>query len=185
MAEDIANNRKALRDYHIVDRYEAGLELKGTEVKSIRLGHVNINDAFARIDQGAPVLHQADIQPYAKASAEQHDPRRERRLLLHKPEIEKLRSASAIEGHALVALRLYWKNGRVKVEIGVGKGAGVVEIERVLARLVGEVSARPMCAGAQPARRPWVIQGLSRQGQLGAGQFHVITPRRLGVEGMR
>ena len=86
MAEDIANNRKALRDYHIVDRYEAGLELKGTEVKSIRLGHVNINDAFARIDQGAPVLHQADIQPYAKASAEQHDPRRERRLLLHKPE---------------------------------------------------------------------------------------------------
>lgn len=122
MAQDIANNRKALRDYHIVDRYEAGLELKGTEVKSIRLGHVNINDAFARIDFGRPVLHQADIQPYEKASHEQHDPRRERRLLLHKNEIEKLREASAIAGHALVALRLYWKNGRVKVELGVGKG---------------------------------------------------------------
>ena len=122
MRADISVNRKALHEYHILERFEAGVELKGTEVKSIRLGHVNINDAFARIDQGEPTLHQADIQPYVKASHEQHDPRRERRLLLHKNEIEKLRSASAIEGHALVALRLYWKNGRVKIEIGVGKG---------------------------------------------------------------
>lgn len=120
---EIATNRKALRDYHILDRCEAGIALKGTEVKSIRLGHVNINDAFARIDHnGEPILHQADIQPYEKASHEQHVPRRERKLLLHAREIEKLRGLSSIDGRTLVALRMYWKGSRVKVEIGVGKG---------------------------------------------------------------
>lgn len=120
---EIATNRKALRDYHILDRWEAGLALKGTEVKSIRLGHANINDAFARIDHtGVPVLYQADIQPYDKASHEQHVPRRERKLLLNKKEIEKLKAMSEVEGRTLVALRMYWKGSRVKIEIGVGKG---------------------------------------------------------------
>ncbi len=122
VSKEIATNRKALRDYHILARFEAGISLKGTEVKSIRLGLVNINDAFARIDRGVPILHQADVQPYAKASFEQHVPRRERRLLLHKAEIEKLRGLSEIEGHSIVALRMYWKDSHVKVEIGVGKG---------------------------------------------------------------
>ncbi|MBS0657574.1 MAG: SsrA-binding protein SmpB [Verrucomicrobia bacterium] len=120
---EIATNRKALRDYHILDRWEAGIALKGTEVKSIRLGHANINDAFARIDHtGVPVLYQADIQPYDKASHEQHVPRRERKLLLNAKEIEKLKAMSDVEGRTLVALRMYWKGSRVKVEIGVGKG---------------------------------------------------------------
>lgn len=119
---DIANNRRALHDYHILDRYEAGLELKGTEVKSIRAGLANINSAFARVENGQLFLYGADIQPYERASHEQHDPKRNRRLLLHKKEIDKLFGQTQIKGHTLVALRMYWKGHRVKVEIGVGKG---------------------------------------------------------------
>ncbi len=123
MAEDIINNRKVLREYHILERFEAGVQLRGTEIKSIRAGHANLNDAFARVDQGEAYLLNADIQPYAQASHDsQHEPKRNRRLLLHKAEILKLYNQAQIRGHALVALRMYWKNGRVKVEIGVGKG---------------------------------------------------------------
>ena len=121
--EDISTNRKALREYHIIARVEAGLELRGTEVKSIRAGKANLNDAYARVEpDGNAVLLNADIQPYEKASHEQHEPRRTRRLLLHRAEIDKLRGQTAVQGHALVALRLYWKDGRVKVELGLGKG---------------------------------------------------------------
>lgn len=119
---DIATNRRALHDFHILERFEAGIELKGTEVKSIRAGLVNIQNAFARIERGAPVLYGCDIQPYAKASHEQHEPKRERRLLLHKNEIAKLFDLSSVKGRTIIALRLYWKNGRVKVELGAGKG---------------------------------------------------------------
>lgn len=119
---DIVTNRKALRDYFILERIEAGLVLKGTEIKSIRAGRVNINDAFARIENNEAVLIGANIQPYEKASHEQHDPVRPRRLLLHRREIDRLEGLSAVEGRALVALRLYWKSHLVKVEIGVGKG---------------------------------------------------------------
>ena len=123
MAEDIINNRKVLREYHILERFEAGIQLQGTEIKSIRAGHANLNDAFARVDAGQVFLLNADIQPYAQASHDsQHEPKRNRRLLMHKAEILKLYDLAQIRGHALVALRMYWKNGRVKVEIGVGKG---------------------------------------------------------------
>jgi SsrA-binding protein len=119
---DIATNRKALRDYQIQERIEAGLALVGTEVKSIRAGQVQLNDAFARIDKGRAILHQCDIQPYDKASHTQHDPRRPRVLLLHKREIRHLAAASQIKGCTIVALRLYWKGPHVKVELGIGKG---------------------------------------------------------------
>lgn len=123
MSADIINNRKALREFHVLDRFEAGVELRGTEVKSIRAGKANLNDAYARVENDNQiVLHNADIQPYEKASHEQHEPKRPRRLLLHRVEIDKLRGQSAIKGHALIALRMYWKNGRVKIEIGVAKG---------------------------------------------------------------
>ena len=123
MAEDIINNRKVLREYHILERFEAGIQLQGTEIKSIRAGHANLGDAFARVDNGQVYLLNADIQPYAQASHDsQHEPKRNRRLLMHKAEILKLYDQAQIRGHALVALRMYWKNGRVKVEIGVGKG---------------------------------------------------------------
>jgi SsrA-binding protein len=122
MADEIATNRKAPRDYHILERYEAGVELRGTEVKSIRQGKINISDAFARIDRGEAWLYNFDIQPYDKASHTQHETRRTRRLLLHKREIRKLIAHTQIKGLALPVLRAYWKGPRVKIEIGVGKG---------------------------------------------------------------
>jgi SsrA-binding protein len=122
MGADISVNRKALRDYHILDRFEAGLELKGTEVKSIRAGLANVSNSFARIEAGQAWLYDLDIQPYEKASFEQHVPKRRRKLLLHRREIDKLFGKIQIEGHSLIALRLYWKEARVKVELGVGKG---------------------------------------------------------------
>jgi len=122
MSAEISVNRKALRDFHILERFEAGLELKGTEVKAIRAGLVNINNAFARIERNQAFLFDADIQPWVKASFEQHAPKRQRRLLLHRKEIDRLTGLTQIKGHALVALRMYWKDARVKVEIGVAKG---------------------------------------------------------------
>ena len=121
--EDIINNRKVLREFHILDRFEAGIELRGTEIKSIRAGRANLNDAYVRVDKGQAFLLNADVQPYERASHDtQHIPKRERRLLLHRMEIDKLYGLASIKGHALVALRLYWKNHKVKVEIGVAKG---------------------------------------------------------------
>lgn len=122
MGAEISANRRATHDYQIIDRYEAGIELKGTEVKSIRGGYANLNQAFARVEKGQVFLYGMDIQPYLKASFEQHEAKRGRRLLLHKREILKLFEATNIAGHTLVALRLYWKDARVKVEIGVGRG---------------------------------------------------------------
>ena len=119
---DIATNRRALHDYHILERFEAGISLVGTEVKSIRAGLATLNGAFARVDNAEVWLFGADIQPYARASAEQHEPKRQRRLLLHYAEINKLFQATTVGGHTLVALRMYWKGPHVKVEIGVGQG---------------------------------------------------------------
>ncbi|TDU72996.1 SsrA-binding protein [Prosthecobacter fusiformis] len=120
--DEIATNRKALRDFHILERYEAGVELRGTEVKSIRLGKLNISDAFARVERGQVWLYNMDVQIYEKASFSQHEPRRTRRLLLHKREILKLFAHTQQKGLALPVLRAYWKDSRVKIEIGVGKG---------------------------------------------------------------
>ena len=122
MAADISVNRKAQRDYHILERLEAGVELKGTEVKSIRAGLANVNNAFARVEGREIFLYDVDIQPYARASHEQHEPKRRRRLLLHRKEIDRLLGLTQIEGRTIVALRMYWKDARVKIEIGVGKG---------------------------------------------------------------
>lgn len=119
---EIATNGKARRDYHIGETYEAGIELKGTEVKSIRQGKINLRDAFARVEGSQVFLYGCDIQPYERASHEQHVAKRSRRLLLHKREIERLRGLSQIKGQSLVALSAYWKDNRVKIEIGVGKG---------------------------------------------------------------
>lgn len=127
MSAEISVNRKALRDYHILERFEAGLELKGTEVKSIRGGFANINNAFARVENGQVFVYDVDIQPYVRASFEQHEPKRSRRLLLHKQEINRLFGLTQIKGHTLVALRMYWKDSCVKIEIGVGKGKESVD----------------------------------------------------------
>jgi SsrA-binding protein len=122
MSAEISANRKALREYHILERFEAGIELKGTEVKSIRAGFANLSNAFGRVEGTQVFLFDADIQPYVRASFEQHEPKRSRRLLLHKQEIARIRALTQVKGHTLVALRMYWKDSRVKVELGVGKG---------------------------------------------------------------
>jgi SsrA-binding protein len=123
MTDEIATNRKALRDYQILERYEAGVELRGTEVKSIRQGRLNISDAFARVERGQVWLYNLDVQAYDKANGfTQHEPRRTRRLLLHKKEILKLYGETQVKGLALPVLRAYWKDSRVKIEIGVGRG---------------------------------------------------------------
>ncbi len=122
MAAESITNRKALRDYHILERYEAGIELKGSEVKSIRAGKANISDAFARIENSEAFLYNADIQPYERASHEIPDAKRVRKLLLHRQEIDKLYGETQVKGRALVVLKLYWKNGKLKAELGVGHG---------------------------------------------------------------
>src|SRR4051794_28761865 len=109
MRAEISVNRKALRDYHILEKLEAGIELKGTEVKSIRAGHCNISGAFGKIENGQAFLYDMDIQTYAQASFDQHEPKRGRRLLMHRAEIDKLQAKTQIKGLAIVALRVYWK----------------------------------------------------------------------------
>ena len=122
MSAESTTNRTALRDYHILERFEAGLELTGTEIKSIRAGLVSLQGAFARVDGRDLRLYDASIQPYARASHEQHEPKRPRRLLLHRSEIDRLVGEVERSGRAIVALRLYWKNHIVKAELGLGKG---------------------------------------------------------------
>src|SRR5207248_1603142 len=122
MSAESVLNRKALRDFHILERYEAGIELKGSEVKSIRAGKANISDAFARIENGEAFLFNADIQPYEKASHEIPVAKRVRKLLLHREEIDKLYGETQIKGRTIVVLKLYWKSGKLKAELGVGQG---------------------------------------------------------------
>src|SRR5947209_18947834 len=131
-------NRKALRDFHILERYEAGIELKGSEVKSIRAGKANIGDAFARIENGEAFLYNADIQPYEKASHEIPTAKRTRKLLLHRHEIDKLYGESQVKGRALIVLKLYWKNGRLKAELGVGEGKDAGEKRADLKKRAGD-----------------------------------------------
>src|SRR6478672_2779020 len=122
MPAETVLNRKALRDFHILERYEAGVELKGSEVKSIRAGKANIGDAFARIEKGEAFLYGADIQPYERASHEVPAAKRVRKLLLHREQIDRLYGEAQVKGRALVVLKLYWKNGKVKAEVGIGQG---------------------------------------------------------------
>ncbi len=119
---DIVTNPKARRDYLILETYEAGLVLKGTEVKALRAGKGQIGDAFARVENDQVYLHNAHIDEYTFGNQQNHQPKGVRKLLLHKSEIRKLFSLASVKGNAILALSLYWKNGKVKVLLGVGKG---------------------------------------------------------------
>jgi SsrA-binding protein len=119
---DISVNRRAFHDYAIGERYEAGLVLTGSEVKSLREGRANLKDAYARFFGDELFLVGAHISPYAPASQFGHDPVRNRKLLLHRQEIERLRSRIQERGLTLVPLRLYWQKGRAKAELGLGRG---------------------------------------------------------------
>jgi SsrA-binding protein len=118
----IAVNRKARYDYFIEDEYEAGMVLKGTEVKSLRLGKANIKDAYARVVDGEVFVYQLHIGPYPFAYYGNHDPLRTRKLLLHKQEIKRLYAKVNEKGHTLVPLKLYFKGGKVKLSIALAKG---------------------------------------------------------------
>jgi SsrA-binding protein len=119
---DIVRNSKARRDYHILETLEAGIALRGTEVKSLRAGHSQIADAFARVDRDEVWLYNAHIEEYAAGNRANHQPKAPRKLLLHRREIRHLADCAQADGVALVPLALYWKNGKVKVALGVGRG---------------------------------------------------------------
>ena len=119
---DIVTNPKARRDYHVLEVFEAGIVLKVTEVKALRAGKGQISDAFARVEKDEVFLYNAHIDEYSHGNLQNHVPKAPRKLLLHKAEIRKLIGESALRGNALIPLALYWKNGRVKVSLALGKG---------------------------------------------------------------
>jgi SsrA-binding protein len=118
----IADNRKAFHDYHILETFEAGIALLGTEVKGIREGRANLRDSFARVEQGEVWLYNVHINPYSNRGYVDHDPRRRRRLLLHRQEIRKLIGKTVEKGLTLVPTRMYFKKGRVKVALALARG---------------------------------------------------------------
>ena len=121
-SSEIVSNPKARRDYHILDTFEAGIVLHGTEVKSLRAGKAQISDAFARVEKDEVWLYNAHIDEFTHGNQFNHEPKAPRKLLLHKSEIRKLFGLASVKGNAIFPLSMYWKNGRVKVALGVGKG---------------------------------------------------------------
>ncbi len=119
---DILTNSKARRDYHILETFEAGIVLKGTEVKSLRAGKGQIADAFARVEKDEVFLYNAHIDEYVFGNLQNHVPKAPRKLLLHRNEIRKLFGLASVKGNAMFPLSFYWKDGRVKVALAVGKG---------------------------------------------------------------
>ena len=119
---NIAENRKAHHDFHLMESFEAGLVLLGTEVKAIREGRVNLRDSFARVENGEVFLYNVNISPYSHRGYAEHEPLRRRKLLLHRVEIRKLIGKTVEKGMTLVPTRLYFKNGRVKVAVSLAKG---------------------------------------------------------------
>jgi len=118
----IVDNKKAYHDYFIEERFEAGMVLQGTEVKSLRAGKASLNEAFMQVRDGEAFIHNLTISPYDFGNRQNHQPDRNRKLLLHRKEIEKLHARIREQGYTAVPLRLYFKEGLVKVEIGIGKG---------------------------------------------------------------
>jgi len=118
----VTQNRKARHTYHIMEKWEAGIVLQGTEVKSLRAGQANLKDSYGRIENGEVFLHNFHISPYDKGSFYNHDPERKRKLLFHKREIRKLKPKLEEKGLAFIPLKVYFKNGKAKVEMALGRG---------------------------------------------------------------
>lgn len=130
----LATNKKARHDYFIDEVYECGIELKGTEVKSIRQGRINLKEGYASVDNSEVFLKQVHISPYEQGNRFNVDPLRVRKLLLHKSEIRKLIGATTIKGYSLVPMRMYLKNGKVKLELGIAKGKKLYDKRQDLAK---------------------------------------------------
>ena len=138
----LADNRKAHHDYHILHTYEAGIVLLGTEVKSIREGHVNLRDSFARVEGAEVFIYNVHVSPYSHRGYADHEPTRRRKLLLHKGEIRKLIGKTVEQGMTLVPVRMYLKNGRVKVVVGVAKGKKLYDKRETIRRREAERETR-------------------------------------------
>ena len=130
----IANNKKAYHDFFIIEKYEAGIMLAGTEVKSLRMGKCSIKEAYVRIDNGEAYVYQMNISPYEKGNIFNKDPIRPRKLLLHKLQIIKLQSELTQQGYALMPLEVYFKDGKAKVEIGLAKGKKLYDKRQDIAK---------------------------------------------------
>ncbi len=130
----IANNKKAYHDYFIEDTYEAGVALHGTEVKSIRMGKCSIKEAFIRIEHGEVFVYGMHVSPYEKGNIFNKDPLRVKKLLLHRHEINKLAGSIAEKGYTLVPLQVYFKTGKVKVQIGLARGKKLYDKRQDIAR---------------------------------------------------
>lgn len=130
----IANNKKAYHDYFIEDTYEAGIELAGTEVKSMRMGKCSIKESFIQIDRGEVFVYGMHISPYEKGNIFNKDPLRTRKLLLHQYEIRKIAGKIAEKGYTLVPLKVYFKGSLVKVEIGIAKGKKLYDKRQDIAK---------------------------------------------------
>jgi SsrA-binding protein len=140
----IADNRRALFNYFILDTFEAGVVLTGTEVKGIREGKANLRDSYARVENGEVWLYKAHINPYSHRGYVDHDPRRRRKLLLHKAEIRKLIGRTVERGLTLVPTRMYFKNGRVKVALGLARGKQLHDKRETIKRRETERETRAM-----------------------------------------
>ena len=138
----LADNRKAHHDYHILHTYEAGIVLLGTEVKSIREGRVNLRDSFARVEGGEVFIYNIHVSPYSHRGYADHEPTRRRKLLLHKGEIRRLIGKTVERGMTLVPVRMYLKNGRVKVVVGVAKGKKLYDKRETIRRREAERETR-------------------------------------------
>lgn len=138
----ISSNRAAYHEFHILETFEAGIELQGTEVKSARAGRVNLKDAYAMIRDGEAWLYNAHISPYAHGSRQNHEPTRTRRLLLHRREIDKLRARTEEKGLTLVPTKMYLKNRLIKCELAVARGKKLYDKRETEQRKTEERSAR-------------------------------------------
>ncbi|MGC8780937.1 MAG: SsrA-binding protein SmpB [Anaerolineae bacterium] len=138
----VATNRKAYHDYFLEDTYEAGIVLTGTEIKSVRAGRVNLRDGFVQIRQGEAWLINVHISPYDFGNRENHEPRRERKLLLHRQEIRKLQSKVSERGWTIVPLRMYLRDGRAKVEIALVRGKRLYDKKDAIAERDAERELR-------------------------------------------
>ena len=140
----IADNRKAFFDYHILETFEAGIVLGGTEVKGIREGKANLRDAYARVEKGEVWLYNVHINPYSHRGYVDHDPKRRRKLLLHRAEIRKLIGRTVEKGLTLVPTRMYFKNGKVKVAVGLARGKQLHDKRETIKRRETERETRAL-----------------------------------------
>ena len=154
MAETVALNRKARHNYTITDTFEAGIVLTGTEIKSIRAGKANLSDAYARVERSEAWLVGAHIAPFEQGNRYNHEPRRDRKLLLHRTEIDQLMGRAAQKGLTVVPLRLYINDrGRAKVELGLGKGMQLHDRRRDIADRQSKRDVERELADATRGRR--------------------------------